>query len=296
MYSVSDKEFVKLIDEIHDFMAYIDLFISNDAGTISSVSEIPKDCLLLYFGGFNSPIFDLIDMMHVYKERYDEYPHLVMTGKSSNKVDNTSGMGSEVGCYQYILEKCGIPKEIIRRYYIEPTDTSTAENIQSLSDIFKAYPELKGRKIVLATHSIYRRRAVHDFAIKFSDVNLSVLKLPKADLISNIFASDRINGLAVDIMIGAYYYQSMLNKLRWDRGETSPPSKEELEFVKKIGDIAPILKEYSGWIYPNNAVDLGIAASLEEAEHIIMSRRKILTPMLADGLKEIELAIEEYLK
>ncbi len=299
MYTLGNKEFLKLIFDVHRFMAYTDRFIQNSRGEIESVTDIPENSVVLLFGGMNSPTFNLIEHLYRYKKKFGNYPALIMIGKVANKIDNTAGLGSEVGCCQYILEKCGVSKEIVRKYYIEPEDTSTAENIISLKDILEKYPELNNRKIILATNSVFRRRAVHDFAAGMPDADLATLELPELDFKKSDFYIERADGLIIDVMMGACFYHSMLNKERWLGGEAAPPTDKELEFANSVQDIKGILTKYCGWIYPNNLVDLGIAASLEEGAEIIATRKRELlqnkgaTP---DGMrKEIDEAIKDYL-
>ena len=267
---------MKKINSIHEFMSYHDMFISNSISLVENVAKIPYDSVILLFGGYRSPAFDLAKMLFQYFEEYQEWPAILITGKCSNKIDNTAGLGSEVNVYQLILEHLGIPCEVVRKYYVEPKDSSTKENMQSVNEMYVKWPELMNKTLVLATQSYYRRRAVHDFAVQLCDVKLAVLDLPMADFENGMFYNDRANGTALDVFIGACFYQAMYNKPRWDKGEAIAPTLEEQEFKISLGDIKSLLQEYCGWIYPNNLVDTGIVATLEEGKLMIAERRAVL--------------------
>lgn len=269
----------QIIDDIHDFMAYTDNHIKDRRDKkIPNVNykEIPEDATILLFGGYKMIGFHAVDAIKAYHAQYKKWPNLMITGKSSNKYDNTAGLGSEVNAYQYILENCGVPRSVVRKHYLEPKDTSTAENTQSVEAILEAYPDLQNKPIVLFTQSYYSRRAVHDFAQKLPQNDLIVANLPKADFDNGLFPQDRIDGNAVDVMIGACFYQSMYNQARWEKEETLSPSPEELAIIPKKEQIKPIVEKYCGWLYPNNMIDLGLSDSLMEAKQQIEERKSKL--------------------
>lgn len=269
----------EIVDKIHSFMAYTNHLIKDKNGNeIRNVDykKIPYNATILLFGGYKSIGFHAVDAMKTYYARYNEWPNLMITGKSCNKFDNTAGLGSEVNAYQYILENCGVPKEAVRRYYVEPTDTSTAENTQSVDKILQKYPCLQSKPIVLFTQSYYARRAIHDFAQKLPSQRLIVANLPVADLDNGLFYNDRADGNAVDVMIGACFYQAMFNQARWEKGETLPPTKDELSVAPGKIDILSIAKKYCGWLYPNNMIDLGLANDLTEGKKLIDERKSFL--------------------
>lgn len=266
----------KLVNEIHSFMAYTDNFIKDKKGNIIpniNYKEIPQGATILLFGGYRSIGFHAVDAMKEYHKKYKEWPNLVITGKASNKFDNTANLGSEVNIYQYILENCNVPKSVVRKYFQEPKDTSGLENTQAISDILAANPALNGEPIVLFTQSYYARRAIHDFAEKMPDNKLIVVNLPKADFDNGIFYNDREDGNAVDVMIGACFYQAMYNQTRWEKGETLAPTPEELAIIPSKKQLSPIIQKYCGWLYPNNLTDLGLADNLVEAKNIIDTRK-----------------------
>ena len=183
----------KIVDAIHDFMAYTDNLIEDRQGNdILNVDykKIPYGSSILLFGGYKTIGFHAADAIKAYYAKYKEWPDLMITGKSSNKFDNTAGLGSEVNAYQYILENCGIPKNVVRKYYLEPKDTSTAENTQSVEAILAENQHLQDEPIVLFTQSYYARRAIHDFAQKFSNKKLIVANLPKADFDNGLFYNE----------------------------------------------------------------------------------------------------------
>lgn len=273
------KDERKIVDEIHDFMSYTDNLIKDRQGQeIVNVGyqNIPKGATILLFGGYKTIGFHAVDAINAYYTKHKEWPNLIITGKSSNKFDNTAGLGSEVGVYQYILENCGIPKNVVRKHYLVPTDTSTAENTQSVEAILNANPHLQDKPIVLFTQSYYSRRAVHDFAQKLNNEKLLVANLPKADLDNGLFYNDREDGNAIDVMMGACFYQSMYNHVRWEKGETLPPTKQELLSIPSKEQIKPIIQKYCGWLYPNNMTDLGLACDLCEAKEMIDARKSEL--------------------
>lgn len=269
----------QVVDAVHDFMAYTDNLIKDKQGRdIPNIDykNIPQGSTILLFGGYKTIGFHAVEAMKVYHAKYKEWPNLIITGKSSNKFDNTAGLGSEVNAYQYILENCGIPKKIVRKHYLEPTDTSTAENTQSVEAILAANPHLQNKPIVLFTQSYYARRAVHDFAQKLSDKQLIVANLPKADFDNGLFYNDREDGNAIDVMMGACFYQAMYNKSRWEKGETLPPTAQEISVIPNKEEIKPIVKKYCGWLYPNNMMDLGLATDLVEGKRLIDERKATL--------------------
>lgn len=269
----------KIVDKIHDFMSYTDNLIKDKNGNIVknvNYMEIPKNATILLFGGYKMIGFYAVDAMKTYYTKYKEWPNLIITGKSSNKFDNTAGLGSEVNAYQYILENCGIPKNIVRKHYLEPTDTSTTENTQSVEAILVANPHLQDKPIVLFTQSYYARRATHDFAQKLPNQQLIVANLPKADFDKGLFYNDREDGNAVDVMIGGCFYQAMYNQARWEKGETLPPTKGELSSIPSREEIKPIVQKYCGWLYPNNMTDIGLATDLVEGKKMIDKRKSEL--------------------
>jgi len=269
----------KIVDNIHNFMAYTDNLIKDSKGQdIPNVDykDIPQGAAILLFGGYKTIGFHAADAIKAYHSKYNEWPNLIITGKSSNKFDNTAGLDSEVNAYQYILENCGIPKNVVRKHYLEPTDTSTAENTQSVEAILTANPHLQDKPIVLFTQSYYARRAIHDFAQKLSDKQLIVANLPKADFDKGLFYNDREDGNAVDVMMGACFYQAMYNKSRWEKGETLPPTASELSAIPSKEQIKPIIQKYCGWLYPNNMLDLGLASDLVEGKKLIDKRKATL--------------------
>ena len=270
------KEERALVDDIHNFMSYTNNLITDSNGNqIKNIkyNEIPQNSTILLFGGYKSIGFYAADAMKSYYGKYKEWPNIIITGKSSNKFDNTAGLGSEVNAYHYILENCGIPKNIVRKHYVEPVDTSTAENIQSVDKILQTFPHLQNNPLVLFTQSYYSRRAAHDFAQKLPSAQLIVANLPKADLDNGLFYNDRADGNAIDVMLGACFYQSMFNQTRWQNGETVAPTTEELDIAPKKENIVSILQKYCGWLYPNNMVDLGLAKDLLEGKKIIDDRK-----------------------
>lgn len=266
----------ELVNKVHDFMAYTDNLITDKTGNIISnvdYKDIAFGSTILLFGGYRTIGFHAVDAMKTYHKKYNEWPDLVITGKASNKFDNTANLGSEVNIYQYILENCGIPKSVVRKYYQKPKDTSTTENTQALNNILEANPNLKAKPIVLFTQSYYARRAIHDFAQKMPKNKLIVANLPKADLDNGMFYNDREDGNAVDVMMGACFYQAMYNQTRWEKGETLAPTEEELKSIPSKEQIMPVIQKYCGWLYPNNIIDLGLADNLVAAKELI-DRRK----------------------
>ena len=274
-----------LVDKVHDFMSYTNYLISNSHGQIPNINykEIPEDATILLFGGYRTPAFHTVDVMKAYHKKYDKWPDIILTGKSSNKFNNTAGLGSEVNIYQYILEECGIPQEVVRKYYIEPTDTSTAENAQKIREILEKHPHLKDKPLIIFTQSYYARRAVHDLGQMLPDQQLMVANLPKADFDNGHFYNDRgADGNAFDVMLGACFYQSMYNQSRWEeKGETLPPTAQELSAAPSLKEIKPLLERYHGWLYPNNMVDLGFATDLLEGK-LKIDERKAQLPCLHD--------------
>ena len=279
----------KIVDNIHDFMAYTDNLIRDKKGNIIpnvGYKDIPSDSTILLFGGYRAIGFHAVNAMKCYYAKYKKWPNLIITGKSSNKFDNTAELGSEVNAYQYILENCGIPGNVVRKHYLEPTDVSTAENTQSVEAILAVNPHLQNKPIILFTQSYYARRAIHDFAQKLPDKQLVVANLPKADFDNGMFYNDREDGNAVDVMMGACFYQAMYNRSRWEKGETLPPTAEELAVIPSKEQIKPIIKKYCGWIYPNNMVDLGLATDLIEGKKLIDERKATLFAKPAFSLEQ----------
>lgn len=268
-----------IVDYIHDFMAYTNNLIKDTRGyDVLNIDyqNIPQDSVILLFGGYKTIGFHAADSVKAYHNRYKKWPDLIITGKSSNKYDNTANFGSEVNVYQYILKNCDIPENVIKQYDLVPTDTSTAENTQSVEAVLAANPSLRNRSLVLFTQSYYARRAIHDFAQKLPHQQLIVANLPKADFDNGLFYHDRADGNAVDIMMGACFYQSMYNHTRWENGEALPPTQQELSVIPSKEDIKPIIQKYCGWLYPNNMVDLGITTDLTVAKNLINKRKEEL--------------------
>lgn len=260
-------------------MSYNNCYIKDKNGQdIPSVDykEIPYGATILLFGGYKSIGFHAADSMKAYHAKHKEWPNIMITGKSSNKIDNTAGLGSEINAYQYILENCGIPKNVVRNYYVEPTDTSTAENTQSVDKVLKANPNLQEKPIVIFTQPYYARRALHDFLAQMPNNQFFVANLPKPDLDNGLFYNDRADGNAIDVMMGACFYQAMYNKARWEKGETTSPTDEEISSIPSKEEIRPILKKYCGWLYPNNMTDLGLADNLENGKKLIAERKEQL--------------------
>ncbi len=267
----------KIVDDVLAFMSYEDNLIKDTQDrTIQNVShlEIPKGASIMIFGGYKSIAFHAVDAINKYRAKHQEWPEVIITGKSSNKMDNTAGLGSEVNAYHYILESCGIPKEVTRKNYVEPKDMSTAENIQSLDKILETYPNLKKGQIVLFTQPYYARRVAHEFGNKSTEMPFMIANLPKLDIEKGVFYNDRLDGSAVDVAVGACFYQSMYNDVRWtEKNEALAPTKEELSAIPSKEDIVPIIAKYSAWSYPNNLVDLGISKDLESAKQMIDARK-----------------------
>ena len=103
-----------------------------------------------------------------------------------------------------------------------------------------------------------------------------VANLPKADFDNGLFYNDREDGNAVDVMMGACFYQAMYNQSRWEKGETLPPTTQELSAIPSKEEIRPIVKKYCGWLYPNNMLDLGLASDLIEGKKMIDTRKSEL--------------------
>lgn len=274
--SRNEKE---LIDYVHEFMSYTDKLIKAKNGQVIpnvNYKEIPYGSTILLFGGYKMIGFHAADSMKAYYAKYKKWPEIMITGKSSNKIDNTAGLGSEVNAYQYILENCGIPQKVVRKNYIEPIDTSTAENTQSVDKILRANVDLQEKPIVIFTQPYYARRALHDFLAQMPNKQFLVANLPKPDFEKGLFYNDRADGNAIDVMMGACFYQSMYNQARWEKGETIAPTNEELASIPTKEEIKPILERYCGWLYPNNMMDLGLAEDLQTGKRLIEERKKQL--------------------
>ncbi|MFI3241284.1 MAG: ElyC/SanA/YdcF family protein [Alphaproteobacteria bacterium] len=269
----------RLIDEIHYFMSYKDRFISNEQGyEIRSVDPmlVKKGTAFLIFGGYKLPCFQIVKSIFNYRLRFGFWPPIILLGKKSNKIDNTATLGTEVDAYQMILEASGIPSDVVRRFYVEPNDTNGLENAKLLKEIIAKF-QLEFKTIMIVTQSYYRRRAVHDLVAQLPNTYFCVANLKLPDFEAGKFYTDRAEGTALDVMLGACFYQSMLNLSRFDKGEAIAPTSEELTFVESMADVLPeLIKEHCGWIYPNNLVDLGIASSLDEGKSLIEARKKAL--------------------
>lgn len=272
---ISNKE-KETIEDVHEFMSYKKFLVHCGNGKIAQnidYLDIPKGATILLFGGYKMAGFHCVDAINSYKNKYGEYPNIIMTGQDSNKIDNTAGFGSEVGAYQHILINCEIPKDVVKRFFIDPKDTDTAQNIKSVEQIVEKFPILKDKSIVLFTQSYYCRRAIHDFVKKMPNQTFLVANCPKPNLETGIFYTDNYDGRAVDTMLGACFYHCIYNNQRFENGETLAPTKQELENSPNLDKIVPILERYYGWLYPNNLVDLGIAKNLQTAKEMIEQRR-----------------------
>lgn len=279
-------------------MSYRDNFIKNSRGkTVQNfdIIDIPKGTTLLLFGGYRRPAFYLADGVKNYHKKYGEYPNILITGKSSNKIDNTAGLGSEVNVYHHILKECGIPEEEVKKFYINPIDENTKENTISLGKILGEHPELKDAKIALVTQPYYSRRALHEFMFNMPDIDFAVANVPLSDFGNGAFYNDNLNGSTRDVIsacvLNTYHRESRFGE------ETISPTKEELQNIPSIEEMKPFYEKYCGWLYPNNFAELGINDDLAINKNIITERRNSIPMMSTDEqISQIEHEIARYKK